>query len=232
MTKIEFVDHSTVTLYKSNAYDVDCARAAWVSQNTQAHEKEAEEGRVEGLINFLLREKHLSPFENGSFTFIIDTPISVAREFMRHRSFAYSEVSGRYTELEPRFYTPNPYRPVLQQGKVGNYTFVPDSELSIDHVIPHIEANSRDSWNSYQALLEYGVAKEVARMVLPVNTMTTFWATVNPRNLMHFLDLRTDAQAMFEIREVAVKMEEIFKQQMPLTYKAWSKNQPNKEVDK
>ena len=69
-------------------------------------------------------------------------------------------------------------------------------------------------------------------MVLPVNTMTTFWATVNPRNLMHFLDLRTDAQAMFEIREVAVKMEEIFKQQMPLTYKAWSKNQPNKEVDK
>lgn len=224
MSKIEFVDHSTVTLYKSNAYDVDCARAAWVSQNTQAHEKEAEEGRVEGLINFLLREKHMSPFENGSFTFIIDTPIFVAREFMRHRSFAYSEVSGRYTELKPRFYVPNLDRPVRQEGKVGNYTFVPDSELSTDHVIPHIEVNSRQSWNGYQAMLERGVAKEVARMVLPMNTMTTFWATVNPRNLMHFLDLRAGSQAQHEIQEVAYKMQGIFEQQMPLTYKAWKSN--------
>lgn len=223
MTKIEFVDHSTVTLYKSNASDLDVCRSAWVSQNTEAHKKEAEEGRVEGLINFLWKNRHTSPFEHGQFTFIVKTPFFVAREFMRHRTFSYNEVSGRYTELEPCFYVPSLNRPMKQEGKVGNYTFTPDASLA-ETARWSLEANAEAAWSQYVNLIGLGVAKEVARMVLPLNMMTTFWATVNPLNLMRFLDLRTDAQAQFEIREVAEQMEAIFEQQMPLTHKAWKAN--------
>lgn len=223
MVDVEFVDCSTVTLYKSNASDVDCARAAWVSQSTEAHEKEADEGRVAGLIRFLWENKHTSPFEHGQFTFIVDTPIFVAREFMRHRTFSFNEVSGRYTELQPRFYLPTTDRPMRQEGKVGNYTFVPDSNLA-GRVRVDFEESVTVAWETYSYMLREGVAKEVARMVLPVNTMTTFWATVNPRNLMAFLDLRTDMQAQYEIRQVAEQMEEIFKEQMPLTHTAWKAN--------
>lgn len=224
MSEIEFLDHSTVTLYQSNADDLTVCRSAWVSQNTEAHEKEADEGRVEGLINFLWKNKHTSPFEHGQFTFIVETPIFVAREFMRHRTFSFNEVSGRYTELPPRFYVPHVNRPMRQEGKVGGYTFVPDLDLSQNAVQPILEGMSKDAWQEYTALLERGVAKEVARMVLPLNTMTTFWATVNPLNLMRFLDLRNDSQAQEEIRDVATVMTNIFAAQMPLTYKAWRAN--------
>lgn len=219
--QIEFVSHSSVLLYKSNALDIDVARAAWVSQSTEAHEKEADPGRVEKLIAFLWRNGHHSPFEHGSFTFVVSTPIFAAREFFRHRSMSYNEVSGRYTTLKPCFYVPESERPMKQEGKVGNYTFTPDTSLA-ETTRWSLEANAEAAWSQYVNLIGLGVAKEVARMVLPVNTMTTFWVTVNPRNLMHFLDLRTDAQAQHEIREVAEQMEKFFAQQMPLTHQAWS----------
>lgn len=219
---MEFVSESTVKLYKHNVSDLDAARAAWVSQNAEAHEKEADEGRVEGLIDFLWRNGHHSPFEHGSITFVVDTPFFVAREFMRHRTFSFNEVSGRYTQLEPRFYVPATTRPMRQEGKVGNYTFTTDTALAED-VAEVLEGASVASWADYQELLECGVAKEVARMVLPMNTMTTFWATCNPRNLMHFLGLRTNEQAQYEIRDVAYRMEAIFKNLMPITHAAWLK---------
>lgn len=220
---MEFRDYSTVVLIKSNASDEDVARSAWVSHLPGAHEKEADPGRIKGLIDFLWRNKHTSPFEHGQFTFVIRTPIFVAREFHRHRTFSYNEVSGRYSKLEPVFFYPKLARPVEQQGKVGAYTYTENSQL-VNDAIDSIEQNSRDSWDRYEQLLEQGVAREVARMVLPVNLMTTFWATVNPLNLMRFLDLRTDDQALFEIREVAERMESYFRGVMPLTYEAWKKS--------
>ena len=223
MSKIEFVNHSTVTLYKSNASDLDVCRSAWVSQNTEAHEKEAEEGRVEGLINFLVRNGHHSTLEHGQFTFIVETPIFVAREVFRHRSSSFSEISARYVEMKPRFYVPSLDRPTRQEGKVGNYTFTQDKQLAAD-AQRHIKNVSNEAWNAYQAMLESGVAREVARDVLPVNLLTTFWMTVNPRNLMHFLDLRTAPDALQEIRLISEQMETIFEQQMPLTHKAWKAN--------
>src|SRR5690349_20132072 len=148
MTDIEFVNGSTVELVKHNASDADVAYAAWVSNygdrrkakaepregtnyNYQTRKWEDSEERKEwkkstqGLINFLYRERHMSPFEHGSFTFMVDTPIFVAREFMRHRTFSYNEVSGRYKKLEPRFYLVDSDRPVKQREgtKVGNYAF-------------------------------------------------------------------------------------------------------------
>lgn len=244
MSEIEFVDHSTVKLVKHNASDLDVAMAAWVSnfgsggapvmpegmpseyqlRNNWGGER-VEKGweRIEGLINFLYRERHMSPFEHGSFTFFIDTPIFVAREFMRHRTFSYNETSGRYKELEPRFYLINDDRPVVQKGKVGAYRFDGGSAEQYGYTYASTTQAYMNSWGAYQNMLKSGVAREVARNVLPVGTMTQFYATCNPRNLMQFLLLRNDPNALYEIREVAEKMEAIFEEKMPFTYKAFKK---------
>src|SRR5690606_17204941 len=113
-----FVESSTVELIKTNACDEDVAHAAWVS-NFGDEARDRDTSRIAGLINFLYRERHMSPFEHGSFTFFVDTPIFVAREFMRHRTASYNETSGRYKELEPRFYMAPDDRPLVQEGKVG-----------------------------------------------------------------------------------------------------------------
>lgn len=243
MSDIEFVDHSTVKLVKSNASDLDVAMAAWVSNFSASGNPKLPDGldyytlassyesqrkrdgmkRVEGLINFLYRERHLSPFEHGSFTFFIDTPIFVAREFMRHRTFSYNETSGRYKELEPRFYLINDDRPVVQKGKVGAYRFDAGTPEQYGYTYASTTQAYMNSWGAYQNMLKSGVAREVARNVLPVGTMTQFYATANPRNVMQFLLLRNDPNALFEIREVAEKIEAIFAEEMPLTYKAFKK---------
>lgn len=217
---MEFVHNSTVELIKHNASDLDVARAAWVSNyGDDAREKDG--ARVKGLINFLYRERHMSPFEHGSFTFFVDTTIFVAREFMRHRTGSYNETSGRYKELDPRFYIPGPERPLIQQGKVGNYTFVPGSEEQYEMVVQEFSEAYEEDWARYQRLLEAGIAKEVARDILPVGIFTQFYVTMNPRNVMQFLNLRTAPNALQEIRDVANKMEDIFAEAMPHTYDAY-----------
>lgn len=200
------------------------ALAAWVSNGLNDDERLKDRKKVEGLINFLLKNSHSSPFEHGQFTFMIKTPIFVTREFHRHRTMSYNEMSGRYTEMRPHFYVPLPERPLVQDGKIGAYTFVAGDAGQINDVSNALFVNSEQAWNEYQYLKSQGVANEVARMVLPVNIFTEFYATVNPLNLMKFLDLRTDPQALYEIRAVANQMEAIFAEQMPLTHKAWKDN--------
>jgi thymidylate synthase (FAD) len=217
---IEFVNGSTVQLVKTNASDEDVARAAWVSNyGDDARLREA--GRIDGLINFLYRERHMSPFEHGSFTFFVDTPIFVAREFMRHRTWSYNETSGRYKELEPRFYMAPKDRPMQQKGKVGAYRFEPGTPEQTGEVYLRTMEAYEASWYSYESMLNKGVAKEVARNVLPVGTMTQFYATANPRNVMQFLQLRNDDNALKEIRDVAIAIEAEFARVMPLTYRAY-----------
>lgn len=246
MSEIEFVERSTVKLVESNAQDLMVAKAAWVSnfgedgnlslpkdlktiawRQRYGLESWEEEDikRIKGLINFLYRNRHMSPFEHGSFTFAIDTPIFVAREFMRHRTFSYNETSGRYKELEPRFYLLNDDRPVVQKGKVGAYSFDTgsDEQYGIAYAATTLAYGS--SWAAYQKMLSLGIAREVARNVLPVGTMTQFYATCNPRNLMQFLALRDDEHALYEIRDVARQMKEIFAAKMPFTYQAFEKYQ-------
>lgn len=249
MSEIEFIDKSTVKLIRSDASDLDVAMAAWVSNFAAAGEPvmpagmpskwrlereyygaattpdDVKEGwkRIEGLINFLYRERHMSPFEHGSFTFFIDTPIFVAREFMRHRTWSYNETSGRYKELEPRFYLINDERPVIQKGKVGAYRFDGGTPEQYGYTYASTTQAYMNSWGAYQNMLKSGVAREVARNVLPVGIMTQFYATANPRNIMQFLLLRNDPNALQEIREVAEKIEVAFAKKMPLTYAAFKK---------
>jgi thymidylate synthase (FAD) len=245
---MEFVDHSTVKLVKSNASDLDVALAAWVSNNGEnlpadiksnslwaldqilnhgaqwgGSDAEDDRKRVKGLINFLYRERHMSPFEHGSFTFFIDTPIFVAREFMRHRTFSYNETSGRYKKLEPRFYLIDSERPVVQQGKVGAYRFDGGTDEQYGYTFASTTQAYQNSWGAYENMLKAGIAREVARNVLPVGTMTQFYATANPRNIMQFLLLRNDDNALYEIREVAKAIEEHFAKAMPYTYEAYKK---------
>lgn len=217
---IQTVDHSTVELIKHNASDEDVAYAAWVS-NFGEGAKTRDVSDVSKLINFLYKNKHMSPFEHGSFTFFIDTPIFVAREFMRHRTFSYNETSGRYKELEPRFYMVPEDRPLVQEGKVGAYTFVEGSPAQYKAVKKWTMRAYKLAWFMYKCMLRAGIAKEVARNVLPLGIYTQFYATANPRNVMQFLTLRNDKHALKEIRDVAVAIEEEFAKAMPLTYAAY-----------
>lgn len=244
MSDMEFVDHSTVKLVQSNATDLMVAKAAWVSNFgkdglpslpddlktikwRQQYDLDSwdneDKKRIQGLINFLYRERHMSPFEHGSMTFMVDTPIFVAREFMRHRTFSYNETSGRYKELEPRFYLINSDRPVVQKGKVGAYRFDGGTDEQYGHVFASTTLAYSNAWEAYQNMLGRGVAREVARNVLPVGIMTQFYATANPRNVMQFLLLRNDDNALAEIRDVAVQIEEQFAKEMPYTYEAFKK---------
>lgn len=217
-----FVSNSTVKLEEACASDISVARAAWVS-NIAKDAREKDASNIEGLINFLYRNRHMSPFEHGMLKFYIECPIFVAREFMRHRTFSYNEMSGRYMELPPRFYLPPRNRPLVQQGKPGAYTFTPGTSTQMNYVEDSTKQAYENAWGAYKNMMHAGVAKEVARNVLPVGTMTQFYVTGNPRNWMQFLSLRDDKHALYEIREVAQQIAGRFEEVMPLTYAAYKK---------
>lgn len=210
-----------VQLIKTNASDADVALAAWVSNGKDEIDRLSDEKRVAGLIKYLYRNAHMSPFEHGSFTFKIDCPIFVTREFQRHRTWSYNEVSGRYTELNPKFYLPARERPTKQQGKIGQYYFTPGSDEQYVQMIASKKRSIETAWREYQFQLDLDVAREVARDELGVAIYTQFYATANPRNVMQFLTLRTAPNALHEIRAVADKIEEHFANAMPLTYAAF-----------
>lgn len=223
--EITFSSESTVDLVRSNASDDDVAMAAWVSFGNDREERLKDRDRVKGLINFLWREGHYSPFEHSNFTFRVNTPLFVSREIMTHkRSLHINEESQRYSAIEPKFYIPSTQRPLVQKGKAGQYNFEQGSSTQYTQVQSMLEYNSRTAWATYQGMLELGVAKEVARDALPVNIFTNLYVTVNARNLLHFIDRRAEAQALYEIQEVANKMADHIEGRMPFTYEAWQNN--------
>lgn len=224
---IELVNDVSVELISADASDDMVARAAWVSFDADKQARLDDRVGVGKLIGFLYKNRHMSPFEHGRFTFKVDVPLFVAREFMRHRTASYNEVSGRYVQMQPRFYVGEIAR--VQQGKPGNYYFVDGDEEQTAIYLKSKQRSVEVAWEEYQRRLDAGIAKEQAREDLPLSLMTQFYVTMNPRNLMHFLGLRNDRHALKEIRDVAVKMEEIFAATMPLTYAAYTN--PHKQDD-
>lgn len=229
-TVLEFRREMSVWLEQSKASDLMVARAAWVS--TKGPDARQAEGRIDGLINYLMRERHGSPFEHNMFTFMIECPIFVTREFFRHRiGWSYNEWSGRYDHMRPIFYDVNSDRKLVQIGKNGSYTFEKGTADQRMLVSEALTENAVVAWSNYQNLLDHGIAKEVARDVLPLNIYTSFYATCNARSLMSFLSLRTEhddatfpSRPLKEIQMVADQMEEFFAEQMPITYEAWVRN--------
>ena len=227
MTSVEFVSDVTVELVRSCAADEFVVQAARVS--TKGSNTTAEDNA--GLINYLMKGRHGSPFEHTMFTFKVEAPIFVWREHHRHRiGFSYNEESGRYKELAPRFYRPSVARPMVQVGKPGHYTMTHGTLLQDEHISAAFDV-AEEAYEQYQGMLDGGIAREVARMVLPVNIMSTCFVTCNARSLMSFLSLRTDSpDATFpshpqrEIEMVAEKYEDHFKTLMPNTHAAFVKN--------
>jgi thymidylate synthase (FAD) len=191
----------------------------------------ADPAKSEGLINYLARERHGSPFEHTSMTFFISAPIFVFREFMRHRIASYNEESGRYRELKPVFYIPSKERKLVQIGKAGAYTFVDGTPEQFDITVAAIKETCNLAYANYQKMLDAGVAREVARAVLPVTLYSSMYVTMNARALMNFLSLRTAREGSHfpsypqrEIEMVAEKMEAHFAKLMPITYGAFQKS--------
>ena len=217
----------TVELVQSMASDAAVVQAARVSTGASSESTE----RDAGLINYLMRDRHGSPFEHNAFTFYIEAPIFVFREFMRHRIASYNEESGRYKELEPVFYVPAPERKLIQVGKVGAYEFVEGSNEQFVVTSDSIKDSCVFAYEKYTDMLNAGVAREVARAVLPVNTYSSMFVTMNARSLMNFLSLRTTREGtqfpsfpQREIELVAEQMEILCAGKMPITYKTFNEN--------
>lgn len=228
---IQYRSDMTVELVNSMAKDSDVAMAARVSTVSGNHEKVVDLTKDAGLINYLMRDRHGSPFEHNAFTFYIEAPIFVFREFMRHRIASYNEESGRYKELSPVFYVPSEDRKLVQVGKAGAYTFEDGTEEQYRETREAISESSKQSYEHYQKMLDAGIAREVARAVLPVNIYSSMYVTMNARALMNFLSLRTMREGTHfpsfpqrEIEMVAEKMEEFFAEKMPITYETFNKN--------
>lgn len=230
-TSIKFRSGMTVKLIKATGSDNDIVWAARVSTQGEDSlaqlDKDPEQSK--GLIRYLIRNRHASPLEHSSFTFYIETPIFVMREIARHRVASYNEESGRYKELEGVFYMPSSDRDLVQVGKTGNYEFHAGSHEQYDSVVESVREISSNAFMKYRQMLDDGIAKEVARIVLPVNIYTSLYMTVNARALMNFLSLRTKSDNALipshpqrEIEMVAEQMESIFKKHMPLAWEAWN----------
>ena len=231
--EIVFREDMSVELVKSSASDAD---VIWAARVSTAGDKSLEDvgvdaSKSEGLINYLARERHGSPFEHTSMTFFISAPIFVFREFMRHRIASYNEESGRYRELKPVFYIPSKDRKLVQIGKAGSYTFVEGTPEQYEITVAAIKETCKLAYANYQKMLTAGVAREVARAVLPVTLYSSMYVTMNARALMNFLSLRTNREGSHfpsypqrEIEMVAEKMERHFAELMPLTYGAFEKS--------
>lgn len=181
--------------------------------------------RDSGILNYMMREKHGSPFEAVVFRFRVHVPIAVGREWMRHRISSTNEISTRYVEWEKEYYIPELEDWRTQVGKPGHYEFV-SMEPSKQHPASVIyEIAMEQAFNYYQMLLKFGVAKEVARNVLPLGSFTTFIWTVNLRSLFNFLVLRTGDSALREIRIPATMVEDLAKTVVPEAFNAWYKHE-------
>ena len=232
-TVIIFRSDMTVELVKASASDADVIWAARVSTAGEQSLDEIGEdpARSAGLINYLARERHGSPFEHTSMTFFISAPIFVFREFMRHRIASYNEESGRYRELSPVFYIPDADRKLVQIGKAGSYSFIEGTKEQLEVTEAAMKKSYVLAYEQYQVMLEAGVAREVARAVLPVGLYSSMYVTMNARALMNFLSLRTAREGSHfpsypqrEIEMVAEKMEVEFARLMPLTHAAFEKS--------
>jgi thymidylate synthase (FAD) len=217
---IRVLDHGFLALDGALASDLAVVNAARVSFN-QASDEMTE--RDAGLIRFLMRNRHGSPFEHGYFRFLVKAPIFVVREHHRHRAgHSYNEWSGRYAQIEAEYYIPENVR--TQVGKPGAYTFEPVDEQIRELAQREIGENAARAFQTYERLLEQGVAKEIARGVLPLSTYTKYYWSCNPRSLMHFCMLRNSDDAMFEIRQYAAAAESFLESLMPATHAAFVAN--------
>ncbi len=213
---IDVLDKGFVRLVDFMGGDLRAVQSARVTFGSISKGEE----RDRKLIEYLLAHAHFTPFEHCVFQFHVKCPIFVARQWLRHRWGSYNEVSARYTEVKDEFYTPAAFRAQDTHNKQGS---VSAGELDQTKLLADYNAAADASFAAYRKLLEAGVARELARMVLPVSQYTQFYWTVNARSLFNFLALRADGHAQKEIRDYADAIIELYRRKMPWTMEAFEK---------
>ncbi len=207
------LDRGFVRLVDFMGGDIAVVQSARVSYASDSKGEQADRK----LINYLLKNDHMTPFEQSVFKFHVSCPIFVMRQWIRHRMASYNEISGRYTEVKDEFYIPKVWRGQDVKNKQGSVAAnVPHEELT-----RLIDEQVRASYDAYQKLLKLGAAREMARMILPLNGYTQFYWTINARSLMNFIALRADAHAQWEIQKYAEAVAAFFEGKMPWTFAAF-----------
>lgn len=222
MTEIKYRNDMKVELVNHMGSDETVARAARVSTGKDR----LDQGKIEGLIRYLVREGHTSTLEHCVVTLRMEVPIFVHRQLMTHRTLSKNSESGRYTEFKPEFYVPAPERPLVNAGSSARPDLHPGApEQVIAAQIAH-RISVDYAWRNYVAMVQDGVANEVARNVLPVSTYTSLWVTGNLLGWFNFLRLRNGDKGhpQWEIVEVARQVEEIIAGLYPITYAAWKES--------
>lgn len=219
--KIDVLDHGFVRLVDFMGSDLSVVRAARVSYNEEWRAGE-DDGSDARLIKYLKKNKHHTPFEAVQFTFEVKAPIFVFRQWHRHRTWSYNELSARYRELPEEFYMPI-YSHITPQAKTNKQGREEKgfSAQEKDDIQTIIHRTCKNAFSEYKRMLEMGLAKELARMVLPVNTYSHMFGTVSLLNLMRFLSLRDHGHAQYEIRVYAEAMRELARKVAPVSMAAW-----------
>lgn len=215
--------------YRDHMGDDDAVVEAMLvsTQGASAKDLTADKGR----IDFLMKNRHGTPFEHTAIKFYVRAPIMVFREWHRHRiGFSYNEVSARYKVMEPHFYIPGPERPLVQHGKHSNTWFEPATPEQYDVFVNDQQESFEFAWYKYAKQLKDGIAKEVARDVLGVGLYSQMFVTLNLRSALSFLSLRqkfTAEEAAFpsspqwEINQCANRMEATIAELFPLTHECY-----------
>lgn len=215
---VQVLDHGFVRLVDCMGSDEDIEAAARLSFNQET--RSLDERRK--LIRYLMRQRHSSPFEQAVIKLEMKLPIFVARQLVRHRTQAINEVSARYSVLPDDVYIPAPERVQSQStaNKQGSGEAL-DQRVT-DNFVDQLAAGSWNAFHSYELAIKDGIARETARIGLPVNTYTRWVTTISAHNLMHLLQLRLDKHAQWETRQYAEAIAQIFADWLPLTWEAFN----------
>lgn len=224
MKRIDVLDHGFVRLVDSMGSDLSISRAARVSYDAAWRAGE-DQGSDDRLIRYLWKNRHTTPFEAVTFTFEVKAPIFVFRQWHRHRTWSFNELSARYRELPEEFYVPEPAQIGVQSAsskQARDLVEMSDSDLRARKTeAGMIKLACEGAFAIYRDLLARGVPRELARSVLPVATYSHMFATVDLRNLLHLLDLRCDPHAQYEIRVYAEALRSLAYAVVPVAMAAW-----------
>ena len=219
---IKLLDHGLVRLVESMGSDLSIVRNARVSYDAEWRAGE-DEGKDEKLLNYLIKNKHTSPFESCVFTFEVKAPIFVFRQWHRHRTWSFNEISARYAELPEEFYVPG-VQQVTTQSTSNKQMRTNEQNENVEQIRNIIFETSATAFARYKKLIELGTPRELARSVLPVGTYSHMFATVDLHNLMHFLKLRLHSHSQYEIRVYAEAMLKLIEPIVPYSVAAFKEH--------
>jgi len=222
MNAIKVLNHGSVRLVEHMGNDLSIVRSARVSYDAEWRAG-ADDGKDAKLIDYLVKNHHTSPLECVQFTFEVKAPIFVFRQWHRHRTWSFNEVSARYSELPEEFYIPELSQITTQS--TSNKQMRTGTEHPRAQDIQDITSRQcAFAFQAYHQLIEMGCPRELARGVLPVNTYSRMFATVDLHNLAHFSKLRLHEHAQYEIRVYAQALLDLIQPIVPVAVAALNKH--------